>query len=43
MRSHGSVICGFWPGGTGCHLRGDPEAQIVALYIMASPHPKEAP
>ena len=29
---------GFWKSGTGKQLRGDPLAQVVALYLMTSPH-----
>lgn len=38
MRDYGKVSPQFWTGGTGKSLRGHPEAQIVALYLMTSPH-----
>ena len=38
MRDYGKVSPGFWIGETGKALRGDMEAQIVALYLMTSPH-----
>ena len=38
MRDYGSVSPKFWLAGTGRELRGDPEAQVVALYLMTSPH-----
>lgn len=38
MRDYGTVASQFWVRGTGKELRGDPEAQIVALYLMTSPH-----
>ena len=38
MRDYAKVSAGFWVGKTGRSLRGDPEAQIVALYLMTSPH-----
>jgi hypothetical protein len=38
MRDYGKVSPQFWIGATGRALRGDPEAQLVALYLMTSPH-----
>lgn len=38
MRDYGKVSAQFWVGKTGRSLRGQPEAQIVALYLMTSPH-----
>lgn len=38
MRDFGKVSPQFWTGKTGKSLRGHPEAQIVALYLMTSPH-----
>jgi hypothetical protein len=38
MRDYGVVSPQFWIGGTGKSLRGDPSAQIVALYLMTNPH-----
>lgn len=38
MRDYGAVSPKFWIGGTGKALRGNQEAQIVALYLMTSPH-----
>lgn len=38
MRDYGKVSPQFWVGRTGKSLRGDMEAQIVALYLMTSPH-----
>lgn len=38
MREYGSVSPRFWIGETGKQLRGDPEAQVLALYLMTSPH-----
>jgi hypothetical protein len=38
MRDYGVVSPKFWIGGTGKSLRGNPQAQIVALYLMTSPH-----
>lgn len=38
MRDYGVVSPKFWIGGTGKALRGNVEAQIVALYLMTSPH-----
>jgi hypothetical protein len=38
MRDYGVVSPNFWIKGTGKDLRGDPPAQVVALYLMTSPH-----
>jgi hypothetical protein len=38
MRDYGIVSPKFWIGGTGKALRGNMAAQIVALYLMTSPH-----
>jgi hypothetical protein len=38
LRDYGTVASQFWVRGTGKDLRGDMEAQIVALYLMTSPH-----
>ena len=38
MRDYGKVSPQFWVGRTGKSLRGDLEAQVVALYLMTSPH-----
>lgn len=38
MRDYGKVSPQFWVGKTGKSLRGNQEAQIVALYLMTSPH-----
>ena len=38
MRDYSQVCPQFWISGTGKSFRGDPEAQIVALYLMTSPH-----
>lgn len=38
MRDYGTVASQFWVRGTGKELRGDMEAQVVALYLMTSPH-----
>ena len=37
MRDHASVSPTFWVRGTGKLLRGDPAAQVVALYLMTCP------
>ena len=37
MRDYGKVVPTFWTRGTGKELRGHPEAQIVALYLMSAP------
>lgn len=38
MRDYGKVSPQFWTQGTGKSLRGHQEAQLVALYLMTSPH-----
>lgn len=38
MRDYSKVSGVFWTRGTGKSLRGDIEAQLVALYLMTSPH-----
>lgn len=38
MRDYGKVSPQFWTGRTGKGLRGNVEAQVVALYLMTSPH-----
>jgi len=38
MRDYAKVSPQFWIGKTGKSLRGDSQAQLVALYLMTSPH-----
>lgn len=38
MRDYSKVSSSFWTGATGRQLRGDSQAQVVALYLMTSPH-----
>lgn len=38
MRDYGTVSAKFWIGETGKKLRGNKDAQILALYFMTSPH-----
>jgi len=38
MRDYGKVSPQFWIGETGKMLRGNPDAQVLALYLMTSPH-----
>lgn len=38
MRDYGIVSPKFWIGETGKRLRKDPGAQVLALYLMTSPH-----
>lgn len=38
MREYGKVSPQFWIGETGKQLRGDAETQLLALYLMTSPH-----
>ena len=38
MREYGKVSPQFWVGKTGKALRGNMQAQILALYLMTSPH-----
>lgn len=37
MRDYGRVAPTFWTRGSGKKLRGNPRAQIVALYLFTSP------
>ena len=38
MRDYSKVSSSFWTGDTGRQLRGDAQAQVIALYLMTSPH-----
>lgn len=38
MRDYGIVSPKFWIGETGKSLRGNPAAQVLALYLMTCPH-----
>lgn len=38
MRDYAKVTPAFWIGHTGKTFRGDVEAQLLALYLMTSPH-----
>ena len=38
MRDYSKVSGQFWIGATGKSLRGDLEAQVLAMYLMTSPH-----
>lgn len=38
MRDYGSVSPQFWIGKTGKQLRGNAQVQVLALYLMTSPH-----
>lgn len=38
MRDYGKVTPQFWIGDTGKGLRGHPDLQVLALYLMTSPH-----
>ena len=38
MRDYSKVSGQFWTGKTGKALRGDFQAQVVAMYLMTSPH-----
>ena len=38
MRDYSVVSPRFWIGATGKELRGNPPAQVLALYLMTSPH-----
>lgn len=38
MRDYGKVSPQFWIGRTGKALRGNAEAQVLAIYLMTSPH-----
>lgn len=37
MRDYGKVSPRFWTSGSGRRLRGDPDAQVLALYLMSCP------
>jgi hypothetical protein len=37
MRDYGKVAPQFWTGTTGRALRGNPDAQLLALYLMTGP------
>lgn len=38
MREYSVVTPAFWIGDTGKALRGDKDAQLLAMYLMTSPH-----
>lgn len=38
MREYAKLAPPFWIGATGKQLRGDPDAQVMALYLISSPH-----
>lgn len=38
MREYGKITPGFWMGPTGKQLRGCSFAQVVAIYLITSPH-----
>ena len=38
MRSYATIRPTFWTRGSGKRLRGDRDAQVLALYLMSSPH-----
>ena len=38
MRDYSVVSPRFWIGATGKELRGNPPAQVLALYLMTNPH-----
>lgn len=38
MREYASILPGFWTGETGGKLRGKPDAQVLALYLMSTHH-----
>jgi hypothetical protein len=38
MREYAKISSSFWTGKTGRAIRGDSDAQIVALYLLTSPH-----
>lgn len=38
MRDYSKISGRFWTGKTGKKLRGNTEAQLIALYLMTSPH-----
>jgi len=37
MREYAKIVATFWTGETGGRLRGDPEAQVLALYLFTCP------
>ncbi len=37
MRDYGKIASTFWTGETGRRLRGDPVAQVLALYLVSCP------
>jgi len=43
MRDYAKVSPRFWIGNTGKQLRSDPDAQVVALYLMSNPHANRRP
>lgn len=38
MRDYAKASPQFWIGNTGKKLRGDPESQVLAFYLISSPH-----
>ena len=38
MRDYSKISSSFWTGKTGKSLRGNQQAQIIALYLMSCPH-----
>ena len=38
MRDYSKVSAQFWVGKTGRAMRGDMQTQVVAMYLMTSPH-----
>ena len=38
MRDYSKVSSVFWTGKTGKSLRGDMQAQVIAMYLLTSPH-----
>jgi hypothetical protein len=38
MRDYSKVSAQFWVGKTGRSLRGDMQTQLIAMYLMTSPH-----
>ena len=38
MRDYSKVSAQFWVGKTGRALSGDMQTQVVAMYLMTSPH-----
>jgi hypothetical protein len=37
MREYGKIVPRFWTGGSGAGLRGDPLAQLAAVYLFTCP------